>query len=299
MSILFTLTFLIIFLVATGIKFLGLRVEWAQNLPPKPETSLTLLIAAAHWALSLTMHFTILLSLSYGARRQYFAPMVVISVTILSLIFHFGISSALYQWKNVPPAVTAVKQAGENGLILSNNLNRNETAVILLKGPADPLGPRVTAIPNRPLQFFESTSNVNIDLPPIPFGDDTPWFLKSVSIDIRLSGAQLYNRFVEGYHSYFIYAVALIFLLSSLGFAIKFSVWPLADLFLGALAFRGILAVETFLNTPEMQEIIGSYLDNKIPVSMAVPAVFFSFGLLVNIYAILVYVIKRRKSDDI
>jgi len=76
-------------------------------------------------------------------------------------------------------------------------------------------------------------------------------------------------------------------------------VWPLADLFLGALAFRGILAVETFLNTPEMQEIIGSYLDNKIPVSMAVPAVFFSFGLLVNIYAVLVYVIKRRKSDDI
>jgi hypothetical protein len=277
---------------------LGLRVEWAQNLPPKPETSLTLLIAAAHWALSLTMHITILLSLSYGARRHYFAPMVVISVTVLSLIFHFGISSALYQWKNVPSAVTTGKQAGEEGLILSNKLNRNETAVILLKGPAEPLGPRVTAIPDQPLQYIESTSNVNLDLPPIPFGDDTPWFLKSVSIDIKLSEAQIYDRFIEGYQSYFIYAGALIFLLSSLGFAIKFSVWPLADLFLGALAFRGILAVETFLNTPEMQEIIGSFLDNKIPVPMAVPAIFFSFGLLVNIYAILVYVIKRRKADD-
>jgi len=225
--------------------------------------------------------------------------MVVISVTVLSLIFHFCISAALYQWENVPSAITSVKQTGENGLILSNKLNRNETAVILLKGPAEPFGPRVTAIPDHPLQFIESTANVNLSLPPIPFGDDTPWFLKSVYIDIRLSEEQIHKRFLEGYHSYFIYAGALIFLLSSLGFAIKFSVWPLADIFIGALAFRGILAVETFLNTPEMQEIISSFLGDTLPVSMAVPAAFFSFGLLVNIYAVLVYLIRRRKEDDI
>jgi hypothetical protein len=299
LSILFTLTFLIIFLAAAGIMFLGLRVEWAQNLPPKPETTLTLFIAAAHWALSLTMHLTILLSLSYGARRKYFAPMVVISVTVLSLLFHYGISTALYQWQNVPSAVTPVKQVGENGMILSNNLNRNETAVILLKGPAEPRGPRVIAIPDQPLQFIESTSNKILDLPPIPFGDDTPWFLRSVSIDLRLSEAQVYKRFTEGLHSYFIYVGALIFLMSSLGFAIKFSVWPLANLFLGALAFRGILAIESFLNTPEMQEIIGSFLGNKLPVSMAVPAAFFTFGLLVNVYAILVFIIRRRNTDDL
>jgi len=298
LAILFTISFVIIFLIATGIKFLGLRVQWAQNLPPKPETSLTLLIAAAHWALSLTTYTTILMSLSYGARRQYFAPMVVISVTVLSLVFHYGISTALYQWKNVPSAVSGVKQAGESGLILSNNLERNETAVILLKGPSEPLGPRVTAIPDHPLQFIESTPNVNLDLPPIPFGDDTPWFLKSVSIDLKLSEAQIHRRFIEGQHTYFLYAGALIFLLSSLGFAIKFSVWPLADLFLGALAFRGILAIETFLNTPEMQEIISSFLGNQIPVSMAVPAVFLAFGLLINVYAILVYIIRRRRKED-
>jgi len=299
LSILFTLTFLIIFLAAAGIRFLGLRVEWAKSLPPKPETTLTLLVAAAHWALSLTVHLTILLSLSYGARRKYFAPMVVISVTLLSLLFHFGVTTALYHLKNVPSAVTPVKQVGENGLILSNNLNRNETAVILLKGPAEPFGSRVIAIPDQPLHFNESTSNKNLDLPPIPFGDDTPWFLRSVSIDLRLSEAQVYRRFTEGLHSYFIYVCALIFLLSSLGFAIKFSVWPLADLFLGALAFRGVLAVETFLNTPEMQEIIGTFLGKKLPVSMAVPSAFFAFGLLINVYAILVYIIRRRNTDDL
>jgi len=252
-----------------------------------------------HWALSLTTHLTILLSLSYGARRQYFAPMVLICVTVLSLIFNFGVSSALYQLQNVPSAVTPVKPAGENGLILSNNLNRNETAVILLRGPLEPLGPRVTAIPDKPLQYIESTTNAWLDLPPIPFGDDTPWFLRSISIDLRLSEAQVFKRFTEGLHSYFFYAGALIFLLSSLGFAIKFSVWPLADLFLGALAFRGILAIETFLNTPEMQEIIGSFLGNKLPVTMAVPAAFFASGVLINVYAVLVFIIKRRNTDDV
>jgi hypothetical protein len=298
LSVLFTLTFIIFFLLASGIKFFGLRVEWAQSLPPKPETTLTMLIAAAHWALSLTIHIAILLSLSYGARRQYFPPMVVITVTVLSMLFHFGISSALYQWKNVPSAVTTVKQAGESGLILSSKSGRNETAVILLKGPADPLGPRVTAISDQPLQFIQSTSNANLDLPPIPFGDDTPWFLRSVSIDLKLSEDQIHSRFIEDRQSYFIYAGAVIFLLSSLGFAIKFSVWPLANLFLGVLAFRGILAVEIFLNTPEMWEITGSFLGDKAPVSMAVPAVFFSFGLLINVYAVLVYIIRRRKPDD-
>ncbi|MDR0302250.1 MAG: hypothetical protein LBI04_08080 [Treponema sp.] len=294
----FSVSFVIIFLAAAGIRFLALRVDWAQNLPPKPETSLTLLIAAAHWASSLAMHFAILLALSYGARRQYFAPMVVISVTLLSLIFNFGISSALYQWEHVPPAVTAGKQVGENGLILSSKLNRNETAVILLNGPAQPLGPRVVAIPDQPLQFFESTSNVNIDLPPIPFGDDTPWFLRSVYIDFKISEAQIHKRFIESYPSYFIYAGALIFLLSSLGFAIKFSVWPLANLFLGALAFRGILAIETFLNTPEIQEIMDSFLKGTMPGTMAVPVIFFTFALLVNLFAILVYIIKRQNKDE-
>jgi len=299
LSVLFSVTFLIFFLVSAGIRFLGLRVEWAQNLPPKPETTLSLLVSAMHWALSLTMHLTILLSLSYGARRKYFAPMVLICVTVLSLVFHLGVSSALNQLQNVPSAITPVKQAGENGLILSNNLNRNETAVILLRGPMEPLGPRVTAIPDQPLQYVESSQNTRLDLPPIPFGDDTPWFLRSVSIDLRLSEAQIFKRFKEGLHSYFIYVIALIFLLSSLGFAIKFSVWPLADLFLGALAFRGILAIETFVNTPEMQEIIGSFLGNKFPVTMAVPAAFFTFGVLINVYAILVYIIRRRNTDDI
>jgi len=298
LALFFSLSFAIIFLAATGVRYLSLWVEWARTLPQKPETYLTLIISAAHWALSLALYMSMLLALSYAARRRYFAPMTVICIFVLSMFFCFSFSLALDHWKYVPSAHSGVHQLGDRGLILSNSLDGNETAVILLKGMAEPLGPRVTAIPDRPLAFQESTTNASLDLPPVPFGDDTPWFLQSLIIDIRLSEEQLQKRFSEGFASFFIYSGAMIFLLSSLGFAIKFSVWPLANLFLGMLAFRGILAVETFFNSAEMQELFSAFLKNMIPSSMAVPLLFFGFGLLIHVYSILVFIAKRRDDND-
>ena len=298
LSIFFSVCFTVIFMVAAGIRFLSLYVEWARNLPQKPVTFLTLLIDAARWALSLAMYSSILLGLSYAARRDFSAPITLIGVIALSMIFNFGISLALHQWKNVPPAQAVGRQMGEEGLILSNSLNRNETAVILLRGMAEPLGPRVTAIPDMPLFYQESTANTGISLPPIPFGDDTPWFLRSLFIDIRLNAEQFQQRFGEGFLSYFAYAGTLIFFLTSIGFIIKFSVWPLANVFMGALVFRGILAMETFFNSPEMQDILGSFFKNIMPAAMAVPLIFFGFSLMVHAYSFLVHISKRRGDDE-
>ena len=297
LALFFSLNFLIIFLAATGLRFLALGVEWARQLPQRPETFLTLVITAAHWALSFALYYTILLTLCYAARRNYFGLMPVSCIMVLSIFLCFGISLALHYWKYVPPAETAGRQIGENGLVLSNTLHRNETAVILLRGTADPFGPRVTAIPDRPLVFQESTANARISLPPVPFGNDTPWFVESLFIDIRLNAEQLKQRLNEGFLSFFIYSGALIFLLSSLGFAIKISVWPLANLFIGIIVFRGILAAETFLNSLEMQEILGSFFMNIIPTTMAVPLIFCLLGLLVHVYSILVYISKKRDKD--
>lgn len=298
----FSISFAVIFLLASGFRFLALQAAGESNLPQKPETVLTLIIAAAGWALPLTLFSSILVCLSYAARRQFSALMTVLCIIVLAMSFTFGISFALYNWKQVPPAGTSARQLGGGGLILSNSLDKNETAVVLLNGTAEPLGPRVTAIPGRPLNFQTSTANADVKLPPIPFGNDTPWFLKSLSIDIRLCGEEFERRFGEGLDSFFIYTGALIFLLSSLGFIIKFSVWPFANLCLGALAFRGIFAAKTFFNSPEMREIFGSFFDRLLPPYMVnllvVPAIFFGFGLLVNIYALLVYAAKRRDLDE-
>jgi len=215
----------------------------------------------------------------------------------LSLVFCFGFSFALENWKSVPPAQSAGIPLGGKGLILSNSLNRNETAVVLLKGTAEPLGPRVTAIPGQPLLFHE-TVNANFDLPPVPFTDITPWFLKSFYIDIRLNAEIFQKRFVEGFIPFLIHSGSLIFLLCSLGFAIKFSAWPLANLFIGILAFRGVLALETFFYSPEMQDIFDSFFKNLMPVEFAVPLIFIGFGVMVHFYSFLVFIVKRRDRDD-
>jgi hypothetical protein len=307
LALLFSINFLIIFLAATGLRFLALRVDWAKNLPPQPETSLTLLIAAAHWALSLSLFSNILFSLCYAGRRTYSALMTIVTVMSLSMFFCIGISLALENWRAVPPAQSAGILLGNRGLILSNSLHRHETAVVLLNGTAEPLGPRVIAIPDRPLIFQEASgisfetqpgSQPRLALPPVPFGDDTSWFLKSIAIDIRLNSAMLQKKFAEGFGGFFIYAGSLIFLLCSLGYAIKFSVWPMANLFLGTLAFRGILALEIFLISPEMQEIIDSFLRGMIPVALAVPLIFLGLGALLHLYSGLVFITKRRSDDD-
>ena len=293
----FTLVFIIILAATTCLKYLSLRVEWAKNLPPKPETALTLIIDSARWALTLTMFSVILLTLNYIVRRKIFPFTAIISVIILSVSFCYGITYTLNKMTSVPPAQTAGVQMGEKGLILSNSLNRNVTAIVLLEGTANPHGPRVTAIPGQPLAFYESAAGTDLGLPPIPFGDDTPWFLKSLDIDIRMNAEMYQQKFNEGLSSWLIYVGAFIFILCSLGFLIKFSAWPLANLFLAAIAFRGILALGTFLNTGEIQNVISSFLNNIMLAGLALPLSFVGFGILVYIYSILSFAAKRRKND--
>jgi hypothetical protein len=293
----FTLTFIIIFTAVTCLKLLTLRVDWAKSLPPRPETTLTLFISAAHWALSLALFSSILLTLNYVVRRKFLPIISIVLVMVMSFIFSFGISFILNQLKSVPPVQTDGVQLGQKGLILSNAMNRNVTTIILLEGTANPLGPRVTAVPGQPMVFHEFTS-ANFELPPIPFGDDTPWFMRSISIDIMQNSIIFRQLFEDGFMSYLIYVGSLIFLLCSLGYAIKFSVWPLANLFLAALVFRGVLAFGTLLNSPEIQGVIGSFLGNIIPVMYALPLLFISFGSLVYIYTLLALIIKRRIDDD-
>lgn len=300
LALLFSISFIVIFLAAAGLRFLALRVDWAKNLPVRPETALTLLIAAAHWALSLSLFSSILFALSYSFRKSFFAPITVITLMALSFLFSFGISALLENWKAVPPAQTSGIPAfhtGNKGLILSNSLNRSDTAVILLNGTSDPMGPRVVSIHGEPLIYHESAGG-SVELPSVPFVDDRPWFLKSLTIDIRLNAEMFQRKFAEGFLSYLTYAGALIFILCSLGYAIKFSAWPLANLFLGILAFRGILALTTFFNTAEMQEIMESFLKGALPVALAVPLLFLCFGTLLHVYSILVFMVKRRDYDD-
>ena len=296
----FCLSFAIIFLAATGLRFLVFWLEWMRLMPQAPETVLAAFIASARWALTFALYLSLLLSLGFAARKQCFTPMVIICLVTLSLGFAYLVSVGLSQWRFAPPiqpAQNMTSSLGGEGLILSHGLSRNETAIVLLRGLEEPGGPRVVAIPERPLAFQpEAPLVTDFTLPSIPFENETPWLLRSLSIDIRFSAQQMYNRFNQGLIPFLIYSGALFFLLSSLGFIFKLSTWPLVSFFLICLAFRGVLAMEIFLNSPGTQGMIGSFIGNMLPAEFVIPAIFCGLGILFNIYSALASAVKKVKQ---
>jgi hypothetical protein len=301
LALFFSLGFAVLFLVSTGLRFLAIRVGWVQTLSLERETLLVELITAAHWALTFTLYGGILFGLNFAVRNKVFAPISILCIFVLSTGLVYGISLALESWENVPPAKTATPPLGGPGVILSNATGSSATTLILLQGSAQPGGARVVAMPGRPLQYqaeFVGRDQALLSLPPAPFSDDTPWFLKSLSIDLRLSAENLQRRLNDGIPSFLIYIGALIFFLCSCMFIQKISVWPLASLFLGCLAFRGILTLELFFNSPEMQDVFDSFLQSRLSQSLVVPIIFAGFGLLIYLYSFLVFIAKRQSSNE-
>jgi hypothetical protein len=295
----FSLSFAILFLTAAILRFLSIRVEWVRALPRGSETRIAALIAAARWALSLGLYGTLLIGLSYAARRQVSALMTAACLFVLPLAFSFGIFLGLEQLGNLESAQATIKVLGEPGLILSNSPRPSDTVIILLGGPTESRGPRVAAIPGQPLIYqAEPAGPGNASLPPVSFRDDSPWFLKSIAIDLWLSAQELEERIAAGLLPFLIYAGALILLLGSLGCVFKLSAWPLVNLFLGCLAFRGILALETFFNSPEIQTVFESFLRGRLPLSLAVPLIFCVSSVVVYLYSILVYLAKWRPKNE-
>lgn len=300
--IFFSISFTILLLASMGLRFLALRLEWVRTLSPERESVLAELIIAARWALSFAFYGGMIMGLSFIVRKEIFAPPAILCIAILTLGFTFGIDQLLKNYENIPSARTAVPPLGTPGLILSNSMRPSGTVIVLLEGPSKPGGKRVIATPGVPLLYQEEYSGRDlslISLPPAPFSDDCPWFLKSLAIDLRLNAEILKQHLDEGLEPFLIYAGALVFFLGSLIFIMKMSVWPLANLFLGCIAFRGVLALEIFCNTREIQDIFNTFLEDRLPLSWALPLIFCAVGLLAYLYSFLVYLAKRQNSYGI
>jgi hypothetical protein len=293
----FSLCLAFLFIVSTGLRFLILRVEWIRSLSQEQGAILVDLITAGRWALSLTLYGGILIGLCYAVRKEIFAPVAMPCIIILTLAFIWCIDLLEENAQNVPSEKIRELPLGKPGLILSNTILPSGTVIVLLEGPAEPTGSRVVATPGKPMLYQPEFAGKNLaitDLPPAPFINDCPWFLKSLAIDLRLNTELLWRHLDNGLQPFLIQTGSLIFLLCSLMFILKLSAWPLVNLFLGCLAFRGVLSLEIFFHTPEMQEVFSAFLQNRLPLSLAVPVIFCGVGLLVCLYSLLVYLVKGR-----
>jgi hypothetical protein len=293
----FTICFVVMFAAAALLNFLGLWVEAVKTLPFRPGISGGFIASGAK-ALPAALYITVLLSLSYTVRRKMPASLSIIGIFVLAFGFTLGFTLVIGHLNNAnlaPPAFKTLQ--GEPGLILS----RADTSIILLKGSDTPAGPRIAVIPGQPLIYQETPlgpDNTALSLPSLPFRTDKPWFISSIAIDFDLVSREFAGRLGQGLFLFCIYAGALIFFLSSLRFLLELSQWPLANLFLGALAFRGILALETFLDTPEIKEFLKSFLGEKLLGPVLTPLVFCVLGTLVVVYMLLVNLARDKGRKD-
>jgi hypothetical protein len=297
LALFFTTCFIVVFAASALLNFLGLWVEAVKTIPFRRGLSGDF-IASGSGALPAALYIAVLLCLSYTVRRKMPAVLSIAGIFALSFVFTLGLTLGIGHLDKVnlaPPAFRTLR--GEPGLILS----RGDTSMILLKRSDAAGGPRVTAIPGQPLIYQETPlgpNNTPLSLPSLPFRADKPWFISSIAIDFDLVSREFKDRLGQSFLLFCVYTGALIFFLAGLRFLLELSNWPLANLFLGALAFRGILALEIFLDTPEIEGFLRSFLGERLPGPFLTPLVFCALGVLVIVYTALVSLARGREKND-
>jgi hypothetical protein len=277
--------FLVLFLFTTGMQCLEIWDNMTRFVPIPSGGTLSKFISIAWDSLPLALYSVLLLALSYASRRRIPVFLNRLVLFVLALSLTLGIALGLSRLSNgfLPEGEEVPVTLGKPGLVVSVA----DTVIVLLEDPAQKDGSRVVSIPGRPLIYQEvprGPENTIPDLPPILFYQEESVLLNSLFIDISLTAKQFHTRIQEGLVPFTVYAGALIFLLVSLGFVMNLSVWPLANLFFGALIFRGILALESFLNFREIQGFIASFLGNRLPEYLISPVVFINIGILLILY---------------
>jgi hypothetical protein len=277
--------FLVFFLFFAAVQCLEIWDNMTRFVPTSSGGVLSKFISVAWDSLPLALYSVLLLALSYASRRRIPAFLSRLVLFVLALSLTLGIVLGLSRLPNTPsPDGEEIPVTlGKPGLVVSEA----DTVIVLLEDPAQRDGSRVVSIPGRPLIYQEvppGPGNTMPDLPPVRFYREESLLLNSLFIDISLTARQFHARIQEGLVPFAAYAGALIFLLVSLGFVMNLSVWPLANLFFGALIFRGILAFEAFLNFREIQDFIVSFLGNRLPEYLISPVVFMNIGILLILY---------------
>jgi hypothetical protein len=295
LAIFFSILFIVFFLASIVLMFFTSWIDLARAIPVEARGGEE--VAETAWkAIPGALYFSVLLALSYTIRKRIPVFPAIAGLIILAFVFSVGFSLGISRtgvlrtiFKPVSPI-----HAGP-GLIVS----QGENSFILLRESSDISGPRLVSIPGRPLIYQEVPIGPNNSILPIPaiaFEDNTPWFIKSIGIDFSLSAEELKSRFDSNFLSFVFYAFSLTLLLSSMRPLLELSQWPLANIFIGALVFRLILTLETFLNTREINLLLASFLGKYVPSAFITPLVFCAGSTLILLYTFLTK-IARSSSE--
>ena len=290
------LSCIITFVVAALSFFTGIWVDFAASVPARSVLELSGFVPALMWALPFALYLGILLSMNYAFRRKVNGFFAFIIVGIIYSGFIFGTSIFIDNLRSAPfqpLALHAGRTLGSKGLMLHSA----DTVFILLQDPGLRSAARVVSIPDEPF-IYQAEGNTGGDTVPlkVPFRRPNNPIFDDIRIDFALSAGYLAERFRGGFAPFASWAFSLVLLQLSVSLIFNIGIWPLANLFFGALLLRGILALEVFINSADIQYVINDFLRNSIPHWYISPAIFTGLAVLMLIYVVLVNITRGAQT---
>jgi hypothetical protein len=295
LALFFNNFFILSFLVVAGVRFFFIWTGAVRAIPAHIVEPSVALVAAAKDSLSMVIYSSVLFSLSYSVRRAMSSAFSIFFILLFTFVFSFGLSLTLNRLETADSSTRITRETlGETGLILSSG----GVTTVLVGNPADAASPRVVAMPDSPLILRGTPSapgGAFPSLPPAPFYSSDSRIVDTLGQEFNLVSEQFFARLKSGAFFFCIYLFSLVLLLSSLRFVFEIFAWPLANLFLGALVFRGILSFEVFLNSEETQNLIAFFVGRLIPSGFISPVIYTAIALLVLVYTLLVGTARGRR----
>ncbi|MDR3303288.1 MAG: hypothetical protein LBS86_02645 [Treponema sp.] len=298
------LAFVITIVIFTLVNFLALKVE-ALLVLWLLQSSVDTFASEVCKSLPPVMYIIVLLSLSYSVRRGLNIPLSIICVGTISLLWVALFTVLLGPTTKVMDVFSnnTPFYLGERGVIM----HEADDAFVVLGGLSDPTSGRVLIEKNIPLQYQDSVNSISgasfahgegLVTPSIFFRHDSIHFLGWILSDFTRMGQEFSVRLDESFLSFYLYVASIVFCLCSLCFVFTLSSWPLANIFLGAVLFLGVLRLGVLFEHSEVQAFFLSFWVEDIPVSLLEPALFCALGLLFLLATLLVSVTRKRRHYE-
>jgi len=247
-------------------------------------------------ALPAAFYLSVLLGLNYAVRRRIAYPLAFIMIWVFILVLSGAAFMGLESVKQADFSIsikTPPKELAKPGLLVSKGA-LNSSPLIFLGDPYKQDSAR--AVLSQSLEYEEQGAALAAPIQ-LPFFAKKSGIFDSIDQDFRSSSHVFSSGFEDGLLPYVVYAGSLAAFLLSLGCLVNISFWSLANLFLGALAFRGALALENFLNQPHIHQLLASFAGDLLNDSFINPIIFFALSMMILLYSCLIYLSRGKISD--
>lgn len=295
----YAIAFLFFLLIGTGVSTMRAWMEGAFGIPSRSISLYSTILYYLGASLPSAVFGAALLALPGGGHRGRGPALTGIVVFILSAGSLIGVTyaTAVLRRSTVPSSREAnMRVLGEEGLIV----DYSEAALVYLEEPGKGLGNAVVSgegAPLRTMRSGEAQALVKRMRERSPFGPSLETPATIIALERAFTGIahRLSLAAKEDVFSLLCYACALALLLASFSPFAGMTSWPLADLVLCAIFYRGVLELDGFVASGPVIRFVSS-LRIGIPDGYLVPALLGAVGVFIALAGLLVRVIRGKKD---